>query len=121
MIHKTAIVTLTLLIFKEINSLDAPISGAFSYENDVILENHVAHLVLDIRLDRLEGSVHILEKSLREFNKTQGRLKANLPEVELINLILHSEVENIRSDFNDIKAFFTVIDDPPNNLSQENT
>ena len=48
MIHKTAIVTLTLLIFKEINSLDAPISGAFSYEN-VILENHVAQLVLDIR------------------------------------------------------------------------
>ena len=64
MIHKTAIVTLTLLIFKETNSLDAPISGAFSYENDVILENHVAHLVLDIRLDRLEGSVQILEKSL---------------------------------------------------------
>ena len=105
MIHKTAIVTLTLLIFKEINSLDAPISGAFSYEN-VILENHVAQLVLDIRLDRLEGSVHILEKSLREFNKTQGRLKTKLPEIELINLILHSEVENIRSDFNDIKAFF---------------
>ena len=94
MIHKTAIVTLTLLIFKEINSLDAPISGAFSYEN-VILENHVAQLVLDIRLDRLEGSVHILEKSLREFNKTQGRLKTKLPEIELISLILHLEVENI--------------------------
>ena len=121
MIHKAAIVTLILLIFKETNSLDAPISGAFSYENDVVLENHVAHLVLDIKLDKLEGSVHILEKSLREFNATKERIKASLPEVELINFILNSEVENIRSDFNDIKSFFTVLDNPPNDLSQDST
>ena len=113
---------LTLLaIFHQTNSLNAPISGSFSNEGHIILQNHLAHLVLDIRLERLEESIHTLEKSFKEFNVSEQRLKEKLPEIELVNIIIGSEVENIRKDFHDIKAFFATNDKPSNNQHQTTT
>ena len=107
-------ILILLAIFHQTNSLNAPISGSFSNEGHIILQNHLAHLVLDIRLEKLEESIHTLEKSFKEFNVSEQRLKEKLPEIELVNIILGSEVENIRKDFNDIKAFFATNDKPSN-------
>ena len=46
MMRKTTIIASTILILYQTNNLYAPISGAFSYENDVILENHTLSDVL---------------------------------------------------------------------------
>ena len=48
-------------------------------------------------------------------------MKERLPEIELVNIILGSEIEYIRKDFNDIKAFFATNDKPSNNQHQTTT
>ena len=114
-------ILILLAIFHQTNSLNAPISGGFSNDGHIIFQNHLAHLVLDVRLERLEESIHTLEKSFKEFNISEQRLKERLPEIELVNIILGSEIEYIRKDFNDIKAFFVTNDQTSNNQHQTTT
>ena len=114
-------ILILLAIIHQTNNLNAPISGGFSNDGHIIFQNHLAHLVLDIRLERLEESIHTLEKSFKEFNVSEHGLKERLPEIELVNIILGSKIENIRKDFSNIKAFFVTNDQTPDNQHQTTT